>query len=457
MFRPHINVTSGAHLKTSRNAPAFTLVEVLVATALTLLLMAAVVTYFGDIGGSVGDARANLEMADRLRSAATMLSRDLQGITVMPLPPRRPEQGEGYLEIIEGPLGTRVSPQTVAVIKDTGAPDTTVGDVDDVLMFTTRGRFVGRCQYSPTGVIESDTAEVAWFVRGRTLYRRVLLVAPGMVPPDAQPAGFYAHNDISVRFDPDLKVLLGNSLSDLTRRECRFAHNPFQYPYDARGWGQLGLPTLRECSSSKWSAGQVTPPPEPVWANQIDFWAAAADVTPPCVHPWPNVDRETGTMSAYMDGTRYTDDVILTHVIAFDVKVFDPGAANGVGEFVDLGYANAQYNPKLMTPPGTPQPLFYHLGDPRSGLVGTATRGCVYDTWSFHYETAGRQPGDQLAGRAVNGFDDDRNGVVDDAEELVAPPPYPAPLRGIQVRIRCFEPDSRQLREVTVVQDFLPK
>ena len=36
-------------------------------------------------------------------------------------------------------------------------------------------------------------------------------------------------------------------------------------------------------------------------------------------------------------------------------------------------------------------------------------------------------------------------------------PPYPYPLRGIQVKIRVFEPDSRQVREVTVVQDFLPQ
>ena len=37
------------------------------------------------------------------------------------------------------------------------------------------------------------------------------------------------------------------------------------------------------------------------------------------------------------------------------------------------------------------------------------------------------------------------------------PPPYPYPLRGIQVKIRAFEPDSKQIREVTVVQDFLPQ
>ena len=61
------------------------------------------------------------------------------------------------------------------------------------------------------------------------------------------------------------------------------------------------------------------------------------------------------------------------------------------------------------------------------------------------------------AGNATNGFDDDSNGIVDDVNEQITSPPYPAPLRGIQVKIRVFEPDSRQVREVTVEQDFLPK
>ena len=43
------------------------------------------------------------------------------------------------------------------------------------------------------------------------------------------------------------------------------------------------------------------------------------------------------------------------------------------------------------------------------------------------------------------------------AGENLTAPPYPIPLRGIQVKIRAFEPDSRQVREVTVVQDFLPQ
>ena len=36
-------------------------------------------------------------------------------------------------------------------------------------------------------------------------------------------------------------------------------------------------------------------------------------------------------------------------------------------------------------------------------------------------------------------------------------PPYSAPLRAIRVTIRVYEPSSQQVRQVTVVQDFLPE
>ncbi len=35
-------------------------------------------------------------------------------------------------------------------------------------------------------------------------------------------------------------------------------------------------------------------------------------------------------------------------------------------------------------------------------------------------------------------------------------PPYPLPLRGIRVTLRVYEPSSRQVREVTVVESFVP-
>lgn len=480
--------------------PGYTLVEILVATALTLIMMGVAVQIFGLIGENVADSRATLEMADRARAAVALLRTDLAGVTVTMLPPRRPETAEGYFEYKEGPMGVDPAAVPQAVNSDSGnTPDTTVGDFDDILMFTVRsaGRpFVGRVlvkraplagelpdgndangPYVLVRSAESDIAEVAWFVRGRTLYRRVLLVRPQLdldlrTPARDAPAppGFYHNYDLSIHWDGS--NLVANTLGDLTKRECRYAHDttsgPNSFPFDARGWGQLGLPTLRECSHPNWNAGAMAPisvTPAPA----IDFWNHP--------HPWDGVDKATGTLLTYM-GPRVAEDVVLTNVIGFDVKAWDPGApvksdgsvalgpsdpgysALGGAPVVSYGaYVNLGYAPGYSPAPNAPAPHFQHTGDPRSGLTGTAARPArVYDTWSFHYEHDGiDQDGDGVIDEGTNGFDDDNNGIVDDPGEMETSPPYPVPLRGIQVKLRIYEPDSRQIREVTVVQDFLPK
>ena len=482
-------------------AQGYTLVEILVATALTLIMVAAVVQIFGSIGESINESRSTLEMSEGVRTAKTRLEMDLAGITVTMLPPRRPETYEGYFEYTEGPIGpvlTLSDPQPYAVDTDanpTNPPaDTTVGDFDDILMFTTQstGRpFLGRCAGAPEGVIESDVAEIAWFVRGRTLYRRMLLVAPAApIGDNTPPVGFFAENDISVHvlFDSNKPTgVVANSLGDLTKRECRFAHRVYgimAFPFDMRRWGQLGLPTLRESSSPRWfawqSAGELPriKKPKP-W---IDLWNDPHPWTqdPP---PWSKVDPVTGTLVGY-EGPRVAEDVILNNVIGFDVKAWDPGAPvflqqvpntnppeyvavgpgdpdyatqpgsetpSSYGAYVDLGYA-----PNYTAPAGKPRPHFHHNGDPRSKLDTTAAR--VYGTWSFHYEHDGIDQDRNLGpDQGTNGFDDDNNGMVDDPGEMETSPPYPVPLRGIQIKIRVFEPDSNEIREVTVVQDFLPK
>jgi hypothetical protein len=88
----------------------------------------------------------------------------------------------------------------------------------------------------------------------------------------------------------------------------------------------------------------------------------------------------------------------------------------------------------------------------------------VYDTWSFHYEHDGIDQDaatDNGAGidQGTNGLDDDVgagavNGV-DDILERETSPPYPVPLRGMQVKLRIYEPDTRQIREATVTRNFV--
>ena len=292
----------------------FTLIEILVATALVLLLMGIVVTIFADVGKNIRNSRSALEKNDQLRAALHRLRKDLEGATAGMRPPLNPDANLGYMEIIEGPMGVVYFPNVVAPSNPTtGLTDnSTQADSDDIVMLTTRSKtepFTGRFSYldSPQGsdppdgsdsigsykwyttTIQSDTAEVAWFVRGTTLYRRVLLVRPDRLtdtdvravsstlnPVDPLPvrSGFYGGGDDPSYVGPDgydlsVRVVGGdydrdpgqttqdpqivpNTLGDLTKRENRFAHQPHCYPHDARGWGALGLPTLRECSDPSW-------------------------------------------------------------------------------------------------------------------------------------------------------------------------------------------------------------
>jgi len=65
----------------------------------------------------------------------------------------------------------------------------------------------------------------------------------------------------------------------------------------------------------------------------------------------------------------------------------------------------------------------------------------------------------------TNGFDNEgyySDGAatrlgVDDIGERETAPPYDHPLRGVQVILRAYETDSRQTRQVSVKQHFLPE
>ena len=453
----------------------YTLVELLVATVLTLMLMTAVVQVFSRVGSGISNARNALEQFSRLRDAESQLRMDLAGATALALPPQRLEAAPGYLEIIAGSWNDPLA------VDANGTADSTVGRRGDILILTTRSTtqpFIGRYGVDINGnvngnpgTIQSYVAEVAWFVRGRTLHRRVLLVAPTPTVqqqiariPIASIGYFFAYNDISVRLQNGM--LVANTLADLTKRENRFAHPTDAFPFDASRWGQLGLPTLRECSSPTWMRNWVagtTPTTMPPLSNVM---SSTPPRTPspfaPCASAdiWgenKSNDVAQALPEAYFaaDGTRMADDVVLNNVIGFQVSVWD----NQLQQFVELGYQGSSTADFSSTHPPVQPPApglwpNYYFAEP------------TYDTWSQSYENEGVyhfNPSngnfvlDQAGGNSTNGFDDDGNGIVDDAGERITSPPYLAPLRGIQVKIRCFEPDSRQVREVTVEPDFLPK
>ena len=72
-----------------------TLTEMLVATALTVIVMAVVAQLFSVFGASVSGSRSLTELSARLRTTSYRLRRDLGGATAALLPPLSPSEGVG--------------------------------------------------------------------------------------------------------------------------------------------------------------------------------------------------------------------------------------------------------------------------------------------------------------------------------------------------------------------------
>jgi len=487
-----------------------TLVEMLVAMAATLFLMGAVAQVFSAFGSAVSDSRAVMETDSRMRAVALRLRSDLSGATAPTLPPLRPDQNAGYFEIIEGPnsdtrtyydpaSGGNVLPAFVKTGTTAGPSETSddriAGDTDDALLFTTRSTnppFLGRFQ---SGKLESSIAEVAWFLRPTrsgtalatsspvtyTLYRRQLLVmgyvgvepfasgrnmlsstASTLSGTDTTPwRRFMKWCDISARAaaSPGGITFMPNTLADLTRRESRFMHNV---------------------------TGITNGTGFPYAFPSTDAVLGAEDQRVPDGLTFANTSREG-------------EDVVLTNVIAFDVRVFDPtaavrlagsgssrivsvpgdpgfaGAAGAAqGAYVDLGNGDTSLGQSSL------QPRYGDFGDPYSGLTFAPAgpeNPRTWDTWSTHYETDGvdqdaSEPTNTGIDQGANGFDDDADGVIDNGPvdldldgaitrpseggEHETSPPYPYPLRGIEVRLRCYERSSRQVRQITIRHTFVP-
>jgi type II secretory pathway component PulJ len=526
---------AGAPLATLRRG--LSLMELLIATTISIMLMAATVTLFGVVGDKVNAGRAMIETGDRLRATRNRLSADLRGATVSFLPWEQASSGSGYFEVLKGPPVDTSNPPTsntynvgsasVAVAspnakpfnRDANASSTLVGYTQDVLMLTTRSRDVPFTGRAGSTTIESQVAEVVWYVQPTfnaqgqlqptyTLYRRQFLVCPvvnnqasvQLQPPAPSAANpnptktYYDNFDISSHplyyKDPmtgtQYQYQVFNSLSDLAYRENRFAHNTDK--------ASAGFPNPVLGPTQYNSSGALVPAQLPLlYSVNSGGSVNAVGAT--------NYDSLTPFQATYMpDGSqnlagsqRYGEDVVLTNVLSFDIKLWDPGAevkqdvsgsTNSALVPSDPGYRNppspkpatsTSFNPKQygayvdLNYSATTYPFgmnndtdgavdttsrsffagpYYGSGQTSSLWAGRFTSGfATFDTWSLGYE---------YGSKSVNGFDNDSSNGVNDAGERVTSPPYPVPLRGVQIKIRVYEPTSRQVREVTVTETFLP-
>lgn len=304
----------GGHREADRRAPrAFSLVELLVASTLALIAMSALATLFGTFGRSVSQTQTIVDLNARIRVAAAQLRQDLHGITT-PVPVKPWVRPEANAGYFE-------------VVEGAGTDSTpagTLGDVDDRLMGTTTALgkpFTGNVE-GAAGIeaFESNVAEVAWFCEpsgqafeGRPLYN----LYRRQLLVSATPG--------TARFATSVQATVDRNLTDLSVRD----NGTFKV---ANSLSDLSKPANR-------------------------FWTVSGAVKP-------------------LQAPRLGEDVILSNVIAFDVRAYS-----------------------------------------------TTTSSYVDQSFNTNY--------------------------VENAA-----PTTGAPLRGLEVRIRCVEPSTKQVRQVTVVHSF---
>ena len=118
-----------ARRDSSARRGGFTLLEVMIAMAVTLLMMLALAQIFRVIGESMKQGRAALELNNRLQGVAHRIRNDLDHLTTAARPPADPATAMGYLKIYDGSLtdySTAVEDQQ----------HSRYGDVDDIFMGT---------------------------------------------------------------------------------------------------------------------------------------------------------------------------------------------------------------------------------------------------------------------------------------------------------------------------------
>ena len=243
-----------------------TLVEMLVTLAILLLMMTAIVKTFQAATGALNAAQVYQELDNQLRLLDSTIRSDLNGVTARLTPPLNPNNNLGYLEYGENEFA-----------------DVQGEDSDDYIRFTAKapaGRpFTGRMWVPPPIpissmstaqlqnylatqpiTINSEYAEIIYFLRNGNLYRRVLLVAPerqssmattvnnvwnyndpntGLATYNFSPTAlggnlvsWQAVNDLSAHpsstgapYNNNTVIL--NTLADLTSRENRWGYQRF--------------------------------------------------------------------------------------------------------------------------------------------------------------------------------------------------------------------------------------
>jgi hypothetical protein len=468
----------GRVLRLALKREGLTLIEVMIALTMTLIVLGAMMTAFASVSSRMQQGRAMIELANRVRNVESTLRSDLTSMTVEPRP-YTTTLPSGFFQIVEG---GRSDAETAVTV------NSVIGDVDDVLSMTIQSKgklFRGRQDINfanPTTVgsniqiLESPLAEVVWFTYWNEkiqnnipdfediieLHRRVLLIRPDISLPGNldlnEVRRFFLTNDISARIEVDPNNsgrfrLVANQVGDLAIRKNRFGH--FSGVTNGAPNISLGFP------------------------NRLEYQLLAS-------YSFPSANDPAGVIA------NKPDDIVLTDVVGFDVRVFSPNAHlkadtggsmaiepgdialppppnyidhGDFGAFVDLGFQDLR--PRI----NEPLPWFSgnHNFNGSFGLniwpdstwpapIGFTKKEFIYDTWTPAYESDGiDQDGNGVIDQGTDGLDNNNLNGVDDIGERETVPPYSHPIRGIEIRIRTVERVTKQVHQTTIIQSFVPE
>ncbi|MFM7160701.1 MAG: type II secretion system protein J [Planctomycetaceae bacterium] len=565
--------TPSRSTRTATFRTGFTLVEMLVAVALVVLMMTLFATIFQMASRTTSLQKSLLENDQRSRLVSSTLRQDIARRTmklVLPfaanedvtLPEARLSERQGYFYIREGNPDDDTDDllQMTVALRPGEEPfyglwarrDPVTGALSDLPRANLGGSTGngGRWPNHPDAddrvagynrTSTSSRAEVAYFLRGGSLYRRVLLIRqPAVAGLDsAQPTdingapldlsmfeaggtppllNFYSCADFSAWRNPISGRLQFHSIHSLNNEGAagtfplsnpalRFGHDPvtgLPRELDKNGL-YFGRFTHGETSFTSSTAarrgfgypGRIDPNnnwPNPYAASTNNAGDLRTNVT---------LDPTTAVIAEYPGGTRMSEDLLMTNVQRFDIKVWDEAASRGPDGFQgragDDGNGVPGNDDGELGWPGSDDGMFVDLG--HSGTIGfyrganpgpfgnasvNPYRGNAsyspngdfrFDTWSPRLDLDGDGLFDRPPFRAgfvgldgkpgwANINDDGNliedpslfttavaNTVNDNPNELGWPgtDDTAQALKCIQIQITYLEPSTKTLRDVTLI------
>ena len=404
----------------------FTLVEMLVTVAIMLLLMTMFAEVFQLAGNTISSQRGIAENDQRSRSIQTVITADLDKRSyryVMPwglaedpgLPETNGVLRKGYLYISENDLTNDLDDFLQFTV-----------DVNDIRQNKDISKIYGRATAvapvtahpnqpeaddgwaEPNSTSETSAAEVCYFVRNGKLYRRFLLLRQPLLldGSTAQPTFNDPNGTVRDMFDPNASIPPGglSSYSNQGTTNATTFWNEFDnsaFRYGATGftpWAHFhGVEDLANDSSTFFPLGK----PKYRFGHFVDtgrsrefdsndgyFGRFTHEETSHPDFRYPqglsNIGNGANPMTdtsssfamntndavfdAFRNGPRRGEDLLLSNVHSFDIKVWDIG----LGGFVDIGSSNAVDFQSPANPYYGPK-VYNSTDDPR--------KNNVFDSW----------------------------------------------------------------------------